>query len=386
MKALKIGFVLDDSLDRTDGVQQYVLALGRWLAAQGHEVHYLVSQTERRDLANLHVLSRSVRTHFSGNRGTTPLPASTRQIKRLLSSVHFDVLHVQVPFSPLLAGRVVKRAAPDTAVVGTFHIMPYSPLVTLSNYALGAWLRPTLRRFDAMLSVSSAAAKFASQAYRLDSRVVPNVVDYERFRAAKPLPAFTGKKLNILFLGRLVERKGCLVLLQALDKLLASQTDLPDFRVLICGRGPLEPALMQFAACHELGQYVEFLGYVPEVEKPRYLASADIAVFPSKSGESFGIVLVEAMAAGRAAVLAGDNPGYRSVMRPRPDLLFPPTSSEVLAKKLEYFMKDRASRRTAAEWGKRYAETFDTSVVGAKILKVYQRALLKRRRSGIIAA
>src|SRR4051812_41321546 len=104
--SLKIGFVLDDSLDKPDGVQQYVLSMGEWLRSQGHDIHYLVSTTTRSDLSNVHNLGRFVTVRFNGNAMGTPLPASGRKIKRLLRDEQFDVLHVQLPYSPFLAHKV----------------------------------------------------------------------------------------------------------------------------------------------------------------------------------------------------------------------------------------------------------------------------------------
>jgi Glycosyltransferase Family 4 len=123
---MKIGFVLDDTLDSTDGVQQYVLTLGKWLKDQGHDVHYLVGATKRRDIPDVHSLSRNMSVRFNGNQMSMPLPAKKFEITALLSTEKFDVLHVQVPYSPLLAHRVIMAAPPQTAIIGTFHIAPNS--------------------------------------------------------------------------------------------------------------------------------------------------------------------------------------------------------------------------------------------------------------------
>ena len=104
---MKIGFVLDDTLDTADGVQQYVLLVGGWLKRQGHDVHYLVGHSTRKDVDNIHSLARNVRVSFNKNRLSVPLPASTRAIKNLLKAEKFDVLHIQMPFSPFLAGKII---------------------------------------------------------------------------------------------------------------------------------------------------------------------------------------------------------------------------------------------------------------------------------------
>jgi phosphatidylinositol alpha-mannosyltransferase len=268
-KALKVGLVLDDGLDNPDGVQQYILAIGDWLREQGHEVRYLVGQTSRQDIEGVHSLSRNIQVSSNGNRMSIPLPTSKRKLRRFLMAERFDVLHVQTPYSPFMGEQLIMLAGPETAIIGTFHILPNSRLISLGTRALGilSWL--SLRRFDTMLSVSSAAADFASRTYRVKSIVLPNVVDYNRFRTARPFPEYNDSTLTILFLGRLVPRKGCLLLMQAIAQLKA-RDDLPKFRVLICGKGPLEPKLRQLIAKYGLQGNVTLTGFVSEADKPRY--------------------------------------------------------------------------------------------------------------------
>ncbi|PIZ62401.1 glycosyltransferase family 1 protein [Candidatus Saccharibacteria bacterium CG_4_10_14_0_2_um_filter_52_9] len=375
---LKIGLVLDTSLDPADGVQQYVVAIGEWLSSQGHEVHYLVGQTDKRQLANIHGLARNINVRFNGNRTTIPLPAGRKKLKQLIARQKFDVLHVQTPHHPLMAQHLILAADDSTAVVGTFHILPYGRLPRVGNRALGIWLRPSLKRFDRIVSVSPVAAEFARASFKVKTDVLPNVVDYQRFASAKPLPQYNDNRLTILFLGRLVPRKGCHTLLKAVAEL-AKQSRLPAFRVVICGIGPLEAKLRGFTNKHGLQDMVEFAGFVSEEDKPRYYASADISVFPSSGGESFGIVLLEAMASGRAAVLAGDNPGYRSVMEPHSDLLFDPANAGLLAQKIALYMTDDAERQAMGRWGAQYTADFDVAKIGSKLVDIYQQALRKRR-------
>lgn len=371
---LKIGFVLDDSLDKPDGVQQYVIAMGEWLRREGHDVHYLVSTTTRDDLPQVHSLGRFVHVRFNGNGMGTPLPASGTRIRRLLADEQFDVLHVQVPYSPFLAQKVIMNAPSKTAVVGTFHILPHTRLAAFATKLLGWWLHRSLQRFDAMYSVSPAAQRFARSTFGIDSTVLPNVIEYPRFAEAVP---FDSPHPTVLFFGRLVPRKGCLTLLQALVHLKDAGV-LPACRVLVCGKGPLQDELQAFSRAHELDM-VEFTGFVSEEDKPRYYATSDISVFPSNGGESFGIVLLEAMASGRAAVLAGDNPGYASVMHERPDLLFPPMDVAGLAAKLLQMLTNEPARLEAANWGRRYAAGFDVDVVGKKLVAEYRRLLSARQ-------
>ncbi len=379
MKALKIGLVLDDSLDTPDGVQQYVLSIGTWLSAQGHDVHYLVGATSRTDVANVHSLSRNFKVRFNGNRLSIPLPAGRAKLREFLQTHNFDVLHVQMPYSPWLAHRIIKLAPEHTAIVGTFHILPYSRAVLAANRALAIRLRPTLKRFDAIFAVSVAAKKFAERVYKIRCSVLPNVIDEARFRKSRPFPRFGGDELTIAFLGRLVPRKGCKRLLEAIH-ILSDQNDVPRFRVLIGGKGPLAAELKQYVIDKKLEHVVEFTGFVAESDKPDFLASADIAVFPSSAGESFGIVLLEAMTAGHAVVLAGDNPGYRSVLGEKPELLFPADKPDALADKLVSLLGDAASRTEIVAWQKKFVQQFDVGVVGEKLVAAYRQCCEKRSK------
>lgn len=374
---MKIGLVLDDSLDKTDGVQQYVLTLGHWLQREGHEVHYLVGETKRRDVPRVHSLSRNIQVHFNQNRMSIPLYSNGRAIRELLQREAFDVLHVQLPYSPLMAGKVVRYAPRQTVIIGTFHILPFSRLEATAARLLGLVQRRTLKKFSAVVSVSEPAARFARKSLRLKTEVVPNAVNLTAFHAGKKLRKFRDDKLTLVYLGRLVERKGCLYFLQALEEL-HKMNLLHNVRVVIVGKGPLEARLKQFVADHRLGKIVQFVGFVSEQEKPDYLASADIAVLPSTGGESFGIVLVEAMAAGADVVIAGNNPGYRSVIEHREQLVNP-RDTKAFVRMLKYFLINSKARKKAKAWQTAKVGIYDVRVVGARLTEIYEQALPKKR-------
>lgn len=377
---MKIGFVLDDSLDKSDGVQQYVLTLGTWFHSQGHEVHYLVGHTERTDVHNIHSLSRTVQLRFNQNRVATPRPASSKKIHQILEAEEFDVIHVQMPHSPLLAARVVKQASQSTAVFGTFHIIPYSRLEATAARILRILLRRNLKRFDKIYSVSVPAQRFARKAFKLRTRVLPNVVNLQRYAAEKPLRQYQDDTITIVFLGRLVERKGCMHLLKAVNRLHQKhQTE--RIRVLICGKGPLKPSLEAYVHAHHLGHIVRFIGFVDEKAKARYLASADIAVFPSTGGESFGIVLIESMAAGAGVVIGGNNLGYKSVLGAQPEALFDPSDTDEFAKSLHHFISSKRARSVLHKRQQESVKAYDVRTVGSKLLKDYETAIAKRNKN-----
>lgn len=379
MRTLKIGFVLDDSLDTPDGVQQYIITIGTWLSCQGHEVHYLVGETTRRDLPNVHSLSRNVHVKFNGNNMSTPLPANRRKLAQLLAHEQFDVLHIQMPYSPFMAQRVMAAAPSKTVLVGTFHIMPNSKAEFVANRLLGIVLRRSLKLFNTCFAVSESAKEFMAQTFRVQASILPNVVDRYKFATASPLEKYKDPILTIMFLGRLVPRKGCATLLEA-ARILKQKNNLPAFRIVICGKGPLDAELKQYAHEELLEDIVSFTGFITEVDKAAYIASADIMTFPSLGGESFGIVLLEAMASGRPVVLAADNSGYHSVMGPNPDLLFPPGDPYALAKKLTLYLRDANKRSDALSWQKRYVKQYDVAVVGKQLIDTYHKLLQEKSK------
>ena len=370
---MKVALVLDDSIDRPDGVQQYVRSLGSYLTSVGHEVHYLCSASESTD-PFVHALSRTASVKFNGNGLTTPLPASRKVIRSLLEREMFDVIHVQTPHSPFLAGRVVEEArklqARSVRIVATFLILPHSRFSALSTRALGKVLAKNLRKFDVISAVTEPAAEFAKASFGItDVPVIPIGVDVAAFQAAihTPRPArAAGDTLVVAFLGRLVERKGVLELLEAVALLPGEILDRLDVR--IGGRGPLMEDAENAVAQHGLRDVVSFEGFVSEADKPQFMADADIAVFPALGGESFGIVLIEAMAAGSGVVLAGANPGYLSVIGPRPEVSVDARDTEAFALLLERLVTDSTLRDEIHAEQQEHVKQFDVTTVGDRVL------------------
>lgn len=375
-KYLKIGLVIDDSLDSTAGVQQYVMAVGKWMAEAGHTVHYLTSETHRDDLPNIYSLTKKIRTNFNGNKGGgTPLPLSKRKAKKFNIQEEYDILHVQMPYSPFLAGQLIKTASKSTAIVGTFHIFPDSKLVAAATRALGVWVHRQLRRFDAVLSVSSAAQTFARQTFHIDSQVLPNMFDIRDFDI---VPKKASDMITIAFLGRLVPRKGAKELLQAIGYIKNKSLADADFKVVIGGKGPMADELGRCVKDNDLSEIVEFTGFVAEEDKGQFLNAADISVFPSTGGESFGISLLEAMAATSGTVIAGDNAGYRTVMSELPDQLVNPSDTAAFAELLARHINSATLRTEARERQRVSVKQYDRGIVCKEIESVYYEALQKR--------
>jgi phosphatidylinositol alpha-mannosyltransferase len=375
-RKLKVGLVFDDSLDKTDGVAQYVKTLGAWLSGQGHSVSYLVGETKmtRWQGGQVYSLANNASVKFNGNRLTMPVSSSKKHIKRVLDEHGFDVLHVMVPYSPLMASKIIKAAETSTAVVGTFHIFPSGGLSRVGSRLLAAWLRPTLGRFDEIVSVSQAAAGFAKSAFGIDSQVVPNPVNVDSFKTPS---VEQSAQYQVVFLGRLVKRKGAEQLIKAFAEL--SKT-LPQAQLSVAGDGPQRRQLEKLVSKLGLSERVRFLGFIPESQKPALLAGADVACFPSLYGESFGIVLIEAMAAGAATVLGGDNPGYRSVLGDRPELLVNPDDTAEFADRLNQLLTDKKLALEIHEWQTQTVKQYDIELVGARIEAMYQSQIAKRSK------
>lgn len=368
---MTIGFVLDDSLDKPDGVQQAVLTTGEWMRSQGHDVHYLVGRTERTDIENVHSLAKTLRVKFNGNTMGTPLPASNAQLKEFLTHHKFDVLHVQMPYSPFFAAKIIKLAPKTTRIIGTFHILPYTKFGSLATRQLARFLRSSLKRFDAFISVSEPAAKFAKASFGITSVVIPNPVTTANFIQARGSAEKSTIK-RIVFLGRLEERKGVLELAKAYKTLL--QTDskqISKTKLIIGGKGPLKDTVHGLLISLPIGAQTEQLGFIPEPDKAKLLAGADVAVFPSTSGESFGIILVEAMASGARIIIAGNNPGYSSVLGEKPELLFNPRNTSEFADKLAWALRDTQGTKELSDWLHSQAERYDVASVGEQLLKLY---------------
>lgn len=366
-RKLSVGFLFDDTLDNDAGVAQYVKTLGAWLSSRGHRVTYMSGETKLKQWhgGSIHSMSRNLVVRFNGNRLSTPLPASKKTIERVLAVQNFDVVHVQTPHSPFMASRVLARIPKSTAIVSTFHILPNGWATKAGSVLLRLAYFGSLKRISKVFAVSAPAADFAKSFYGLDCNISPNMVDTSKFKVKSS--KFQDNNANIkrvVFLGRLVERKGCMQLLKAFS-LAASQDN--QLRLIVAGDGSERAKLQEYTRSHGLDDKVTFAGYVDENDKAGLLSSADIAVFPSTGGESFGIVLLEAMAAGARCVLAGDNPGYRSVLGVKPELMVDVNNTAVFAQKLLSLPGDGDYQ----SWQKEYVQRFDVNVVGAQMEKTY---------------
>ena len=383
----RIAFVFDDTLDVLDGVQQHIVTLGKELARRGHDVHYLVGQTEHSPVPNTHAMSRNVMVRANGNRMRIPLPASRRLIARTLAEGGFDLLHVQAPYSPFMAGRVLEAASPDTGVVAPYHIAVSDPLSAVGGMALGAINAHTHRRIDEVIAVSDVAARYAAITAHTRARVIANPVDVRMMRdraAAADNGTLDSDTLapHIVFLGRFVKRKGADILLDAIEYGEQHRLFPAGTHVTMAGKGPLLDACRHRAAGFDTP--ITFTGFIEESAKPVLLRSADVAVFPATGGESFGIVLLEAIASGATVTLAGDNPGYHSTLLGDTDALFPVhgrDAARILAERIARAINDTTWAKQVHAREALLLDRYDVRTIADQVEQVYMQAIAKRRKA-----
>lgn len=377
--ALTIGFVFDDTLDALDGVQQHIITIGTELVRRGHDVHYLVGETHHPPVPQTVSLARNVMVSFNGNRMRIPLPVRKREIRAALAHNNYDILHIQAPYSPLFGGRVLECAPQSTGVVATYHIAPIDRRARYGGRALGLVNAHSHRRVDEVIAVSQVAAQYAQFTAHAHGTIIANPVNVEKFATAAHRATRDAAHPHIVFLGRLVPRKGAQLLLDALDYgERHGMFPMPGLHVTIAGEGPLMTDCVQRAA--RLRTPVQFVGTVDE-GKADLLASADVAVFPAIGGETFGIVLPEAIASGAGVTLAGDNPGYRWTMRGDEDALFSvgPDHARVLAERIERALTDAPWARRLHAREEALLDRYNVQAVTDEVEQVYARAIADRR-------
>ena len=377
--ALTIGFVFDDTLDALDGVQQHIITIGTELARRGHDVHYLVGETHHSPVPQTVSLARNVMVSFNGNRMRIPLPVCKREIRAALAHNNYDILHIQAPYSPLFGGRVLECAPQSTGVVATYHLAPIDRRARYGGRALGLINAHSHRRVDEVIAVSQVAAQYAQFTAHTHGTIIANPVNVEKFATAAHRATRDAAHPHIVFLGRLVPRKGAQLLLDALDYgERHGMFPMPGLHVTIAGDGPLMDDCVQRAA--RLRTPVQFVGTVDE-GKTDLLASADVAVFPAIGGETFGIVLPEAIASGAGVTLAGDNPGYRWTMRGDEDALFSvgPDHARVLAERITRALTDAPWARRLHAREEALLDRYNVQAVTDEVEQVYARAIADRR-------
>lgn len=360
---MKIGIVCPYAWDVPGGVQFHIRDLADHLIRLGHEVSVLAPADDDTPLPPYVVSAgRAVPVPYNGSVARLNFGLlSAARVRRWLQHGAFDVIHIHEPASPSLG--LLTCWAAQGPIVATFHTSNPRSRAMIAAYPI---LQPALEKIRARIAVSEYARRTLVEHLGGDAVVIPNGVDVGFFASAEAKAEWQGRTIG--FIGRIDEpRKGLPVLMKALPAILA---EVPDARLLVAGRGDEEEAVAALPA--EMRSRVEFLGMVSDEDKARLLRSVDLYVAPNTGGESFGIILVEAMSAG-APVLASDLDAFAQVLdQGEAGELFTHEDANALATAAVRLLGDPARLAELRERGSRHVRRFDWSTVGADILAVYE--------------
>lgn len=360
---MRVALVCPYAWDRAGGVQTHVRSLARTLIRRGHDVT-VVAPGERGqdgDVPTI-IVGRSVNVPANGSIAPIAFgPRIAAATRAALRDFAPEIVHVHEPLVPSVS--LLAVGAVDAAYIGTFHASTPSSL----GYAVA---RPVLERVARGLAVrtavSDAAATLASRYFPEEYLKTPNGVELQRFGAAPALRRGRNPKPRVLFVGRLDRRKGCEYLIQAMARV----RDL-DARLVVVGAGPRDRACRALA--RRLVVDAEFLGRVADDHLALRYASADLFCAPNTEGESFGIVLLEAMAAG-APVIASDLPGFREAAQQAARFV-PVRDAAKLGMAIRAVLTDDDERARLRAAGKERAATLDWERLVMGVEEIYTRAL-----------
>jgi phosphatidylinositol alpha-mannosyltransferase len=370
---MKIGIVCPYNIFKGGGVQECVQALASGLRRHGHTVRIITPQPRN------HTGIKKSGVIFIGGGSDVKSLHTTAQIsmsvnsdalQEVLDREQFDILHFHEPWVPMVSRQILTRS--NTVNLATFHAkLPETMIRRTIERVINPYTRSIIKYLHGFTAVSEAAAEYVRSINHLPVTIIPNGIDLAQFKRAPIKPAGN----HILFVGRLERRKGLKYLLNAFALL---QQKMPAARLTIAGDGPDRRKLELRAQTLGLNN-VEFLGYIPTHEKINLLKSVDLFCSPALYGESFGIVLLEAMATG-IPIVAGDNPGYRSVLKERGAIsLIKPKDAVQFANRLELLLTDTDLRHLWRRWSLEYVKQFTYDTVVDQYEQLYKDLLKKNR-------
>jgi phosphatidylinositol alpha-mannosyltransferase len=376
---MKIALVSPYDYPYPGGVTEHIAALDKHFRALGHDTRIIAASTTDEDVLGDHVIKVSGAVSpvpFSGSTARITLsPRVYRRVKKILQTEKFDVVHVHEPGVPVLSLVVLRHS--HALNVGTFHA--YRESNALYEYT-GRLIEPVFNRLDGRIFVSDAVREYITHYFPGDYVVIPNGIDCARFSSPdiKPIERFNDGRPNILFVGRLEKRKGFRHLLRAYPYI---KIAIPDARLIVVGayNDKEKEPFLRYARAHKL-RGIHFVGYVSPEELPRYHRTATVFCAPSTGFESFGIVLLEAMASG-LPIVASDIAGYRTVLEDCAEgVLVAPGNSHLLAHALVELLRDPGRRVQMSECGKNKAAQYDWSIIARRVLAYYQDLMAARER------
>jgi len=357
------------------GVVAHISHLKQHLTRLGHEVKIIAPCTKCRELyLNEEVIGigRPFPIPSSGSIARMDLsPRSFSKVEEVLRREDFDIVHIHEPFTPTVALAATLRSR--SVNVGTFHAFHTKPRgYWLAKPLLTRWLP----RLDGKIAVSRPALEFVSRHLPGDYHVIPNGIDVDCFSASvSPMEQYDDGKFNILFVGRLEKRKGFDCLLKAYARV---RCQFRDVRLIIVGPGSRLRGKYERLIRRQGLTDITFAGYVSQGDLPRYYATADVFCAPATGGESFGVVLLEAMASGKP-VVATRIAGYASVITENVDgILVPPRDDDSMARALISLIADPSLRQRLSVNGRKTAENYRWDRVTQRVLDLYTDLLNRR--------
>lgn len=356
------------------GVQEVVLALRDGLIAKGHQALIITPQPRSHNGSKGEGIitiggSRPIYSYAT----TTHISASidTDALERTLLREEFDLLNFHEPWTPMLSRQILSRS--NAVHVGTFHAtLPDRLMARTLERVITPYTKSILKYLDSLTAVSPAAAKYVSSLTNKSIKIVPNGIDLSKYSPPEEYRNTTTK--TIFYVGRLEKRKGLKHLLDAFALLHKKNQ---HFRLVIAGDGPDREKLQDYVDENGI-PHVRFLGYIDDAVKHKYLLQSDLFCSPALYGESFGIVLLEAMASG-CVVVAGNNPGYESVLKDRGQLsIVNPKDAPEFARRLNLLAHDEGLRAVWREWALREVKKYDYQQVVEDYFEIYQSAYVEK--------
>jgi phosphatidylinositol alpha-mannosyltransferase len=370
---MKIALVSPYDFAYPGGVVNHITSLGSHLAQMGHQVKFIAPASSPITTLGdrfIHIgKPRAIPVSGSVARVTISPWLSTK-IVEMFKKEKFDIVHLHEPLMPMLCTTMLRMSR--TANVGTFHAFNgkgYSIAKPFGPIFFKRWFS----KLDGHIAVSKPAEKFAHKYFPADYSIIPNGIDTRHFSPkVAPIDEFCDGKLNILFVGRLEKRKGADYLLKAYQRV---KHDIPNSRLIIVGPGTrLRRKYEKQVKKHDLKDVV-FSGYTSYQELPRYYKTADVFCAPATGWESFGIVLLEAMAVGKP-IVASNIDGYASILTHGAEgLLVPPKDEKGLAQALISLLRDEALRQEMGARGILKAQEYDWEHIAQRVEGLYNKVL-----------
>ena len=366
-RSLKIGIVCPYSWDTPGGVQNHIRDLAEFLITSGHDVSVLAPAIDESKLPDYVVnAGKPISIPYNGAVARVLFgPVAFARVRQWIAQGDFDLLHLHEPAIPSIS--LLACWAADGPMVGTFHAAAKRQKII---FAIGPILEPAIEKLSARIAVSEAARLTLTDHLDTDAVIIPNGIYANRYTEGKSLEKWSGNTIG--FIGRFEEpRKGLSVLVDALPVI---SRFAPDVKILVAGPG--EPAEVIKSIDPQLRQRFEFLGKITEDEKADFMSSVAVCVAPNTGGESFGIILAEALAGG-ACVVASDIPAFDDLLgHGEFGALFESESSTELAKVVIDLLRDEKKRKELSSRGKERAKTFDWTVVAEQIYSVYEMSIV----------